>query len=257
MKFIISFLLRRIPRKYLQIFSHVALRVVSIFYIGNKVECPVCGSTFRKFLPYGRLKSRSNALCPHCLSLERHRAIWLYLQEKTDFFSADAKMLHIAPELCFMDRFEKMKNLDYLTADIESPLAKLKMDIHDIPLEDASIDVIFCNHVLEHVDDDIRALEEMRRVLRPGGWAILQIPFFYPLRETTYEDRSITDPKEREIAFGQDDHVRMYGKDYGQRLASAGFDVIADDFIQHLGDEKIQRHALPKEEIIYKVARPA
>lgn len=150
-----------------------------------------------------------------------------------------------------------MKNLDYLTADIESPLAKLKMDIHDIPLEDASIDVIFCNHVLEHVDDDIRALEEMRRVLRPGGWAILQIPFFYPLRETTYEDKSITDPKEREKAFGQDDHVRMYGKDYGQRLASVGFEVVADDFIQNLGDEKIRRHALPAKEIIYKVQRPA
>ena len=225
--------------------------------MGNKVECPICGSTFRKFLPYGRLKSRSNALCPHCLSLERHRAIWLYLQEKTDFFQADAKMLHIAPELCFMDRFDQMKNLDYITADIESPLAKLKMDIHDIPLEDNSIDVIFCNHVLEHVADDMRALSEMKRVLRPGGWAILQIPFFYPLRETTYEDRSITDPKEREIAFGQDDHVRMYGKDYGDRLANAGFEVLADDFIQNLGSEKVRRHALPEQEIIYKVTKSA
>ena len=110
---------------------------------------------------------------------------------------------------------------------------------------------------LEHVADDMRALSEMKRVLRPGGWAILQIPFFYPLRETTYEDRSITDPTEREIAFGQDDHVRMYGKDYGDRLANAGFEVLADDFIQNLGSEKVRRHALPEQEIIYKVTKSA
>jgi len=165
-------------------------------------------------------------------------------------------MLHIAPELCFMDRFEQMDNLEYITADIESPLAKIKMDIHDIPMEDNSIDVIFCNHVLEHVDDDFKALSEMKRVLKPGGWAILQIPFFYPLKEKTYEDRSITDPKELEKAFGQDDHVRMYGKDYGERLGSVGFDVFEEDFIQQLSAEKIQRYALPEKEVIYKVIKP-
>lgn len=165
-------------------------------------------------------------------------------------------MLHIAPELCFMDRFEKMKNLDYTTADIESPLAKIKMDIHDIPLADNTVDVIFCNHVLEHVADDIKALSEMKRVLKPKGWAILQIPFFYPLKDKTYEDKNITDPKAREIAFGQDDHVRMYGKDYGERLASVGFEVNASDFIQKLPKKTINRHALPSEEIIYKVVKP-
>ena len=156
-----------------------------------------------------------------------------------------------------MDRFEEMQNLEYITADIESPLAKLKMDIHDIPLEDNSIDVIFCNHVLEHVRDDIQALNEMKRVLKPGGWAILQIPFFYPLKEQTYEDASITDPKEREKAFGQDDHVRMYGKDYGERLASVGFEVTADEFVQTLPIQIVKRHALPAQEIIYKVVKPA
>lgn len=256
LKFLISFLLRKIPRKYLQLFSHIALRIVAIFYIGNKVECPVCGSHFRKFLPYGRLKSRSNALCPHCLSLERHRIIWIYLREKTNFFTADQKMLHIAPELCFIDRFEAMNNLEYITADIESPLAKIKMDIHDIPMDDDSFDVIFCNHVLEHVEDDFKALDEIKRVLKPGGWAILQIPFFYPLAETTFEDNTITDPREREIAFGQDDHVRMYGKDYGDRLASVGFDVLADDFVQSLNPEIVKKHALPIKEVIYKVTKP-
>jgi len=164
-------------------------------------------------------------------------------------------MLHIAPELCFIHRFESLKNLEYVTADIESPLAKIKMDIHDIPLEDNSIDVIFCNHVLEHVDNDIRALNEMRRVLRPNGWAILQIPFFYPLPEKTYEDKNITDPKEREKAFGQDDHVRLYGKDYKERLSSVGFAVTDDRFVMEIPEEKVKRFALPPKEIIYKVTK--
>ena len=164
-------------------------------------------------------------------------------------------MLHIAPELCFMDRFEALENLEYITADIESPLAKVKMDIHEIPFEDNSVDVIFCNHVLEHVDDDMKALSEMRRVLRPGGWAILQVPFFHPLPKTTYEDKTITDPREREKAFGQDDHVRMYGEDYAERLASSGFSVEEEKLIEELSEEERDRYALPKGEIIYKVVK--
>ncbi|MEQ9403143.1 MAG: methyltransferase domain-containing protein [Cyclobacteriaceae bacterium] len=254
MRFLISFFLRKIPRKYLQLFSHFALKVLTVFYIGNKVECPVCKSTFRKFLPYGR-KSRSNALCPNCLALERHRLIWLYLEQRTNFFSDKLKMLHIAPELCYISRFESLKNLEYITADIESPLARVKMDIHDIPFEENSFDVIFCNHVLEHVKSDIKALDEMKRVLKPGGWAILQVPFFYPLPKTTQEDPSVTDPKERERLYGQDDHVRMYGEDYAERLASVGFRVLEEDFINELSEKEVERYALPKQEIIYRVEK--
>ena len=131
---IISFLLRKVPRKYLQLFSHYGLKMISVFYLGKNVECPVCEAQFRKFLPYGR-KSRPNALCPNCLALERHRLIWIYLKRKTNFFTKPHKMLHIAPELCFMPRFEALKTLEYITGDIESPLAKVKMDIHEIPFE--------------------------------------------------------------------------------------------------------------------------
>ena len=129
------------------------------------------------------------------------------------------------------------------------------MDIHEIPFEANSFDVIFCNHVLEHVRDDHLAMTEMLRVLRPGGWAILQIPIFHPLRETTYEDPSITDPKEREKAFGQDDHVRMYGKDYPERIRKAGLEVSEVDLHKQLKPEEVVRFALPNE-VIYMAVKP-
>ena len=110
-------------------------------------------------------------------------------------------MLHVAPELCFIKRFESLPQLEYLTADIESPLANIKMDIHDIPFPENTFDIIFCNHVLEHVQDDKKAMSEMLRVLKPGGWAILQIPIFKPLIAKTIEDPTLEDPKKRAEAI--------------------------------------------------------
>ena len=250
MKALISFIIRKVPRKYLQLFSHHILKVVSLFMRGNKVTCPICEISYRKFLPYGRLNPRANALCPDSLSLERHRLMWLYLKEKTNFFTQDLRVLHIAPELCFIDIFKKMENLDYTTADLESPLAEVKMDVHEIPFDDASFDVVFCNHVMEHVDDDIKAMSEINRVLKPGGWAIIQSPQDYN-REETLEDPSITAPKERERVYWQSDHVRLFGLDYGNRLTKAGFKVTEDRYVMELPKETVQRYALPANEIIY------
>ncbi|MBZ0246054.1 MAG: class I SAM-dependent methyltransferase, partial [Cyclobacteriaceae bacterium] len=150
MKRIISILIRFVPRKYLQHFSGVGLKVLGFFYSGNNVTCPICNHHYRSFLPYGRINPRPNALCPHCQSLERHRLIWLFLQEKTNFFSISLNVLHIAPEACFIKRFEVQHGEGYITADLESPLAKVKMDIHEMPFEDNHFDVVLCNHVLEH-----------------------------------------------------------------------------------------------------------
>ena len=250
MKYIISFVLRKIPRKYIQLVSHYFLGFLAIFYKGNNVQCPIDGRTYRKFLPYGRINPRPNALCPSSLSLERHRLLWLYLQQRTSFFQDKARVLHIAPELCYMRIFASMPNLDYITADIESPLAKVKMDVHQIPFEDNSFDVVFCNHVMEHVDNDIQAMSEIFRVLKPRGWAIIQSPVFTDL-EHTFEDPSITDPKQRELAYGQNDHQRKYGRDYPERLRSAGFNVTEDRYLETLTPEIRRRYALPEEEIIY------
>ncbi|EOZ92418.1 Glycosyltransferase [Indibacter alkaliphilus LW1] len=248
MKSIISFVIRYVPRKYLQLVSHFFLKVLAVFYKGKNVECNVCGHTFRKFLPYGR-KARENALCPNCLALERHRLMWLFLQKETTFFSKKLKVLHIAPELCFIESMDALPNLEYITADLESPLANVKMDVHDIPFEAESFDVIFCNHVMEHVEDDLLACKEINRVLKKDGWGIIQSPV-YDL-EQTLEDKSITDPAERERRFGQRDHVRKYGKDYASRLSKSGLIVQENLFVKNLDRDLIIRHALPENEIIF------
>lgn len=252
LKSIIRLLLKIFPRPFLIRTSLLINRVVALFYMGNKVECPVCGGKFRKFLPYGYTKQtgRDNALCPRCLSLERHRLMYLYLKEKTVFFTKDLKVLHIAPEQCFYKRFRALENLDYTTGDLESPIADVHFDVQAIPFEDATYDVVICNHVLEHVDDDNKAMSEIHRILKPGGFAILQVPQDAEA-EKTYEDPTITDPIEREKHFLQKDHVRLYGLDYAERLSSVGFKVTADTYSNHFPLETAIRYSLPLKEIFY------
>ncbi|MBL7858740.1 MAG: methyltransferase domain-containing protein [Cyclobacteriaceae bacterium] len=252
MKRIIALIIRFVPRKYLQRVSGLGLRILGLLYSGTAVECPICEKQYRKFLPYGRINPRPNALCPNCLSLERHRLVWLYLKEKTTFFDQQLHVLHIAPEACFINRFEKLHGEQYITADIESPLAKVKMDVHHIPFQENSFDVVLCNHVLEHVRDDIKSLSEINRVLKSGGFAILQVPFFNPVSETTFEDNTITHPREREKIFGQDDHVRKYGKDYPRRIEQSGLRALEDEYVNTLTEQVRIKHGLVKGEIIFK-----
>jgi ubiquinone/menaquinone biosynthesis C-methylase UbiE len=143
-----------------------------------------------------------------------------------------------------------MKNLDYTTADLDSPLADIKLDVQDMKIADNSFDVVFCNHVLEHVPDDLKAMREIYRVLKPGGMAIMQVPMNPDLKET-FEDPSITDPKERHRLFGQYDHVRMYGADYHDRLKAAGFEVHVVDYSKRLSREEFEKYALPLREKLH------
>ena len=249
MKRIASFLLNKIPRPMLINLSIFLRPLIYLFFKGNNFTDPINGKSYRKFLPYGYGKQRENALSPGTLSLERHRQMWLYLQNETDFFTKNYKVLHIAPEQEFLRKFKKMKNLDYTSADLFSPIVDVKADILDLPFEDESFDVIFCNHVLEHIEDDRKAMSELYRVMKKGGWGILQVPMKNSL-EKTYEDFTITDPKERQKHFGQYDHVRWYGMDYFDRLKSVGFDAEANFYSQKFSDADIKKFGLNRNEIL-------
>ena len=173
----------------------------------------------------------------------------MYLKNETDFFTAPKKVLHFAPEQAFYKRFRKLKHIEYTTTDLNSPLADVKADICDLPFEDNSFDIIFCNHVLEHIPNDTKAMQEMYRILKPNGWGIFQIPQDLN-RETTFEDNTITDRKERAKIFGQYDHVRIYGSDYFDKLRNIGFKVEEVDYTTSMSSDQIEKYRLAKGEII-------
>lgn len=150
--------------------------------------------------------------------------VYLYLRHKTELFKRPGSLLHIAPEPMLFNVIRNAPTIEYLSADINPGNVVVQMDVTAMQYPDRSFDCIICNHVLEHIVDDLKAMRELHRVLKPGGWAILQIPMSLTLEET-YEDLDITDPNEREKAFGQSDHVRIYGSDYKARLEQAGFIV--------------------------------
>ena len=251
MKRLIRWILNHIPRPILQRMASWAVPVVGLLYVGRGRECPVCGCRRRKFLPYGYVTSRENALCPNCLSLERHRLIWLWIERESDLLSHPKKMLHIAPEVALMRKFKQIYRTNeslYVTADLESPLATLHFDVQQIPLADEQFDIIICNHLLEHVESDHKALTELHRVMRHGGWGIILSPMDES-RAETFEDDTIVDEAERTRIFGQYDHRRIYGRDYADRLRRAGFEVEVIDYAQKLSPEERSRYALTDEKL--------
>ena len=249
MKQLFKIILNTIPRPILIRLSYLARPILAFFLKGNTFTDPIDGKSFKTFLPYGYGNQRNNVLSPSTLSLERHRLLWLYLKNETDFFTVPKKILHFAPEQAFYKRFRKMKNLEYVTTDLNSPLADVKADICNLPFKDEEFDVILCNHVLEHIPDDTKAMQELYRVMKVGGLGIFQIPQDLN-REKTFEDNSITDQKERAKIFGQYDHVRIYGRDYFDKLRSIGFKVEEVDYTATLSEADIIKYCLAKSEII-------
>ena len=191
-------------------------------YHGTGRVCPVCEQPSKRFREFGD-PPRDEAQCVHCGALEHHRLLWLYLERKTELFSVSPeRMLHVAPEICLEPKLKSRLGDAYLTADLMNPQAMVRMDVSDIPYDEESFDVVYCSHVLEHVQDDRRAMRELNRVLKKDGWAILLVQI---TAEETYEDPSIVEPEARREAFGQEDHCRRYGPDYVNRLREAGFNV--------------------------------
>jgi hypothetical protein len=237
-----------IPPRYVMPARRLVFRTRALFYRGDAVLCPCCGGRFSRFVAVGA-RSRA-AACPGCDSRERQRLLYMYLRDQTSLFSDRLRVLHVAPEDCLQPTLTRLGNLDYVSADMSSRSAMVRMDITDIQFPDDSFDVILCSHVLEHVGDDGRALCELRRILKPGGWAILQVPVDGS-RERTFEDPRVTDAADRERLFGQSDHVRMYGRDYPQRLADAGFDVQVVAYAAHLGPDVVRVCGLDADENLH------
>lgn len=256
MKKLVKTVLNNVPRPIMQRVANVAVPALGLLYLGRGKECPICGCKRKKFLPYGYVEQRDNALCPNCLSLERHRLMWLYLSLETRLLVDRPKLLHIAPEVSIMRPLKRRyarTPQNYITADLESPLADIHFDVQNIPLKDNFTEVIICNHIMEHVEDDRLAMRELYRVMAHGGWGIILAPIDYS-RATTFEDDSITDPEERTRIFGQYDHRRIYGRDYSERLCEAGFIVEEVHYINEFTDEEIERFSLT-DEILYVVSK--
>ena len=235
--------------------SYAARPFLVFFLKGDKYTDPIDNKSFKSFLPYGYDKQRNNVLSPSTLSLERHRLLWLYLKNETAFFHKPLKVLHMAPEQCFLSIFKKMQHLDYTTADLYSPIVDVKADILDLPFDDNEFDIVFCNHVLEHIEDDNKAMGELLRVMKPGGMGIFQVPQELA-REKTYEDPNIKTPEDKAKYFGQYDHVRVYGKDYFNRLRDAGFKVEEVDYSKTLSPELVEKYCLAKGEILPVCFKP-
>jgi len=245
---IFKVILNRVPRPLFIKLSYVVRPFIAFYLKGNNYTDPIDNKSFRKFLPYGYEVQRQNVLSPSTLSLERHRLLWLYLTNETNFFTSKKKVLHMAPEQCFLSRFKKL-NHEYITADLDSPIADVKADIVNLPFNDNSFDVIFCNHVLEHIQDDTKAMKELFRVMKKGGMGVFQVPQDLN-RDITFEDNSITDPKERAKIFGQYDHVRVYGRDYFDKLRSVGFKVEEVNYYQKISSELSSRYRLMEGELL-------
>ena len=242
MKLIVRLLLNLFTRTFLIRTSLLFKPFFDIFFKGTKFTDPINNKSYSYFFPYGYNKQRKNALCPGTFSLERHRLLWLYLKKETDFFNSNNKILHFAPEQCF-HKFFKSFFKNYTSIDLNSPIVDIKADICNLPFNDNSYDYILCNHVLEHIYDDEKAMKEIFRVLNKNGIAILQVPIDIK-SNLTQDGRDIDDKEVRSKLFGQYDHLRMYGLDYFKKLKKVGFNVKNIDYLSKLSKDEVEKFSL-------------
>ena len=239
-----------IPSRYRLAARQAFLRLSAVTSAGHRVECPCCGKHMRKFARFHGLSDQ----CPACGSLMRQRAIQLYLRDVLRIPECDDDVLHVGPGPALDRWFKTLDRLRYVTLDLDSPIAMVRGDATNLPFDDESFDLLVCLHVLEHIEDDREAMREFFRVLAPGGRAIIQVP---PSDlDRTFENPELTTPEERERAFGQWDHVRICGRDYGDRLVEAGFDVSEQDDVERLEPAQRTRYGLRTGEPFYLCTKP-
>ncbi len=228
-------------------------------------NCPLCNCYQLFFLYWGEDSfattkfliigaGRRRTMCKKCGSSDRERLVYLYLRDELKVFGAkkNIKALHFAPEKNLSEKLSKEDTVGYIKGDwleggYDYDKTVKKIDVCNIPYENNVFDLIVCNHVLEHIEDDRKAMSELYRVLKPGGKAILQVPISN-LLDKTLEDFSIIDPQERLKTFGQEDHVRVYGKDYVERLEEVGFKVQIKNFSN---EKKYKRFGLNPDENLF------
>jgi predicted SAM-dependent methyltransferase len=256
--------------------SNKKLRLIAkkVVFFGTKYKCTICGSHIRKFLPHGisipvlsekRIVGGYNrektGKCPVCRRIDRERLIYKYVFNSGKINLRGISVLHVAPELPIANKFKEIKEaqkINYQAGDkFEAGYVYdcEELDITKTKYEDNTFDLLICNHVLEHIPNDGDAMREIFRILKPGGKAILQVPISLVLDET-YEDLSIVDPKEREIKFGQYDHVRIYGQDYPKRLNSVGFNTEIVNPVDLWGAKTLVHEGINPEEKLYIAVKP-
>lgn len=227
-----------------------------LHYRGTGRECPCCGGNFRSFKNFGVTSARVGARCPQCGALERQRLLVLFLRDQVELGTTPLRILHVAPETVLATYFAQFPAIERVTLDSEMHGVQVQADLQALPFPDAHFDAVICNHVLEHIPDDLLAMREIYRVMKPNGWAILQVPQDFS-RATTYEDPTVIGREERLRAFGQEDHVRVYGRDYPERLRKAGFQVEQIPYPEQLGTASIERYGLRASEPVYWCHKPA
>ena len=235
-------------------FGIVSRLAILCHRLRNQRECPLCGTTASRFR---RVRSgfkgeeiRPEAECPGCRCRERHRLIWLYVNNETDLMSDGGRVLHVAPSTQLAQQFRSHSGIEYTSIDREDRNIDAFADVTNLPFLDDAFDVVICSHVLEHVVEDVVAMREIQRVTDPNGEALVLAPVDYD-RETTYEDPSVTTPEMRREEFGQHDHVRVYGCDISDRLARVGFSVRVRQYASEFSPATIAEKGLLSNDYIY------
>jgi SAM-dependent methyltransferase len=254
-----SFLQKYIPHALWKTLTHAYM---NIKLMGSTYTCPLCGRSYRKFYAAGFdfpvLREldvvgggfRENVRCPGCNSGDRERLFFLYMRDVLKVETAKLTILQVAPEESVQKVLKSLKNISHESVDLDSPRADKKMDVQNLLYASETFDIVICNHVLEHIIDDLRAMRELHRVLKKGGTAILQVPISHTLTET-FEDSSVQTASDRERVFGQSDHVRIYAQDYEERLRTCGFSVQAIPYAHVVGEELTRKYALNPRENLY------
>jgi SAM-dependent methyltransferase len=224
-------------------------------FVGARYRCPCCRWRLRGFSAGGRsLRTRVAGYCPRCGSKARHRRIWHFVSENTSLLSAPMSLLEVSPHYSFSRRWVRMNHLRFIGTDLaERPHIAIRMDLTAAPLRSGTFDAILCIHVLEEIPDDRAAMDELFRLVKPGGWVLVSVPT--RLDRETYEDPSITSRKERRRVFGEEAHVRIYGRDLVERLRRSGFDVHVD-LASDVPEDIVVKLGLRRDENLFLCRRP-